>query len=409
MAVNFTFPMTVGGPSGRSFTVGKLPSDVIPIIVTTTTPAPAATAGQLWVWGNNYYGKLGDGTTANKSSPLQTISGGSNWISVSSGYGHTAAIKSDGTLWTWGDNTYYGSSSGGQLGDNTSVRKSSPVQTIAGGTNWSYVSCGSHFTAAIKTDGTLWSWGNNGDAQLGDNTNIAKSSPVQTAAGGTDWGFVFCGNYHTAAIKKDGTLWLWGNNSGGRLGDNTTVRKSSPVQTITGGSNWSKVSCGAYHTAAIKTDGTLWLWGSNYDGRIGDNTTINKSSPVQTIAGGANWSKVACGGSHTAAIKTDGTLWMWGYNTSGQLGDNTTANRSSPIQTVVGGANWSKFACGSAHTAITKTDGTLWIWGKNINGALGDSTVIDKSSPVQMGVQTSWISVYSDKYFRGSTYGLYSS
>jgi alpha-tubulin suppressor-like RCC1 family protein len=367
-------------------------------------------AGELWVWGNNYVGKLGDNTTLNRSSPVQTIAGGSDWTSIAGGYGHTAAIKTNGTLWTWGDNTYYGGSQGGQLGDNTTIRKSSPIQTIAGGTNWSSVSCGNFHCAAIKTDGTLWVWGINSDRQLGDDTSVNKSSPVQTAAFGTNWSFVSCGNYHTAAIKTDGTLWLWGGNSGGRLGDNTTVRKSSPVQTVTGGTDWSKVACGAYHTAAIKTDGTLWVWGSNYDGRLGDNTTVNKSSPVQTITLGTNWSKIACGGSFTAAIKTDGALWCWGYNSYGQLGDNTVSvNKSSPIQTIAGGANWSQVECGASHAAAIKTDGTLWTWGQNSQGTLGDNTNADKSSPVQIVAGgTDWFSVACDNYFRGTTYGLYS-
>jgi rubredoxin len=333
------------------------------------------TAG-LWNWGSNFYGRLGDNTTTDKSSPVQTITGGTNWRQVAGGGNHTAAIKTDGTLWTWGHNFY------GQLGDNTSVNKSSPVQTVTVGTNWRQVECGSVHTAAIKTDGTLWLWGINNNGQLGDNTVTSKSSPVQTIAGGTNWRQVSCGDYHTAAIKTDGTLWLWGWDSNGQLGDNTTTSKSSPVQTIAGGTNWRQVACGNSHTAAVKTDGTLWTWGSNFNGILGDNTTTSKSSPVQTIAGGTNWRQVACGG-HTAAIKTDGTLWLWGWNTNGQLGDSTTTSKSSPVQTIAGGTNWRQVASGAYHTAAIKTDGTLWTWGLGGSGQLGDNTTTDKSSPVQ--------------------------
>ena len=402
MSISFKKLVLSAGAGGMS--LGKQPGD---LPTPTATPAPAM-GGQLWVWGNNYKGKLGDNTTDDKSSPVQTMAGGSNWTFVIGGYSHTAAIKKDGTLWTWGTNTYYGGF-GGQLGDATSDNKSSPIQTIAGGTNWSNVACGAFHTAAIKTDGTLWTWGNNGDAQLGDNTITSKDSPVQTIAGGSDWSFVSCGNYHTAAIKTDGTLWLWGGNSGsGRLGDDTNEKKSSPVQTIAGGTNWSKVACGAYHNAAIKTDGTLWTWGSNYDGRLGDDTTDNKSSPVQTIVGGTNWSKVASGNNHTAAIKTDGTLWLWGKNNHGQLGDNTRTNRSSPIQTIVGGSNWNFVACGYGHTAAIKTDGTLWMWGVNYVGAIGDNTTVKKSSPVQtIAGGSNWTFVACDKYYNGTTYAIY--
>jgi alpha-tubulin suppressor-like RCC1 family protein len=347
------------------------------------------TAG-LWNWGSNFYGRLGDNTTTDKSSPVQTITGGTNWRQVAGGGNHTAAIKTDGTLWTWGHNFY------GQLGDNTSVNKSSPVQTVTVGTNWRQVECGSVHTAAIKTDGTLWLWGINNNGQLGDNTVTSKSSPVQTIAGGTNWRQVSCGDYHTAAIKTDGTLWLWGWDSNGQLGDNTTTSKSSPVQTIAGGTNWRQVACGNSHTAAVKTDGTLWTWGSNFNGILGDNTTTSKSSPVQTIAGGTNWRQVACGG-HTAAIKTDGTLWLWGWNTNGQLGDSTTTSKSSPVQTIAGGTNWRQVASGAYHTAAIKTDGTLWTWGLGGSGQLGDNTTTDKSSPVQtIAGGTNWKQVACD-------------
>ena len=203
----------------------------------------------------------------------------------------------------------------------------------------------------------LWTWGRNNLGQLGDNTAVSKSSPVQTIAAGTNWKQVSSGFIHTAAIKTDGTLWLWGKNNIGQLGDNTAVTKSSPVQTIAAGTNWKLVSCGSNHTAAIKTDGTLWLWGYNSYGQLGDNTIVNKSSPVQTIAGGTNWKQVSSGGSkHIAAIKTDGTLWTWGSNIFGQLGDNTAVSKSSPVQTISGGTNWKLVSGGEYHTAAIRED-----------------------------------------------------
>lgn len=197
----------------------------------------------------------------------------------------------------------------------------------------------------------LLTWGYDNYGQLGDNTIIAKSSPIQTITGGTNWKSVACGYGYVAAIKTDGSLWGWGQNNMGSLGDNTTTNKSSPVQTVAGGSNWIIVAGGGYRIAAIKTDGTLWVWGRNYNGELGDNTTILKSSPVQTIAGGTNWKIVACGHYHTAAVKTDGTLWGWGRNIFGQLGDNTGTNRSSPVQTVAGGTNWKSVSGGGLQTA----------------------------------------------------------
>ncbi len=352
------------------------------------------TEGGLWLTGYNAYGQLGDNSTINRSSPVQTICGGTNWKSVSRhGIWSTAAIKTDGTLWTWGHGGH------GTLGNNLTDHKSSPVQTICGGNNWKQVDGGSNYKAAIKTDGTLWTWGNMDHGRLGDNAGNYRSSPVQTICGGNNWKQVSCGYWHCTAIKTDGTLWLWGYNTTGCLGDNSVLHKSSPVQTIAGGTNWKFVAGGAYITGAIKTDGTLWTWGDNPNGELGDNTVINRSSPVQTIANSSNWKTLDCHSSMTA-IKTDGTLWSWGNNQFGGIGDNTLINRSSPVQTICGGTNWKQVIIDNGVYAI-KTDGTLWTWGLGDDGALGVNTSARRSSPVQTIVGgNNWKSV------GGSTNGL---
>ena len=293
--------------------------------MTTTELIDRFVIGNLWVWGLNNSAQLGDNSLVSRSSPVQTIAKGSTWTQVN----NAAAIKTDGTLWLW---SIY-------VGDNKNITRSSPVQTICGGTNWKFVSN----RLAIKTDGTLWVWGGNNYGQLGINSIIVKSSPVQTICGGNNWKSVSSW-VHSVAIKTDGTLWVWGYNPNGQLGDNTTVNKSSPVQTICGGTNWKHISAGFDFTVAIKTDGTLWTWGRNADGQLGDNTIIDRSSPIQTICGGTNWKSCSNGTGqyHTLAIKTDGTLWVWGNNYNGQLGINTngpSTQRSSPVQTICGGTN----------------------------------------------------------------------
>jgi len=351
--------------------------------------------GGVWTWGLNQYGQLGDNTSFSRESPVQTVSGGANWKQVFSGNKAAAGIKTDGTLWLWGTNA------SGQLGNNTIVDKSSPIQTVSGGTNWKSVAGPENATAAIKTDGTLWMWGYNDDGTLGDNTIISKSSPVQTVAGGWIWKQASCGLAHTAAIKTDGTLWLWGMGPSGQLGDNTSVSKSSPVQTVAGGTNWKQVTCVGSTTAAIKTDGTLWTWGDNYLGALGNRTQVGTvSSPIQTIAAGTNWKTLASFSSPgiVSAIKTDGTLWLWGSNADGMLGNNNAAvlGRSSPIQTVAGGTNWKQLGQGNNGCAAIKTDGTLWTWGYNADGQLGDNTLVSKSSPVQtVSGGTNWKQVAS--------------
>jgi alpha-tubulin suppressor-like RCC1 family protein len=370
---------------------------------------PSLITPTLWAVGDDsaVAGILGNNTSGTViSSPVQTVAYGANWKSISltkkntgSSVGtknanHAVALKNDGTLWTWGGNAY------GSLGDNTIVGKSSPIQTVAGGTNWRQASSNTH-SAAIKTDGTLWLWGNNSFGQLGDNTTVNKSSPVQAITFGTNWKQISCGHYNTSAgIKNDGTLWTWGNNSFGQLGDNTggpfsPAPKSSPVQTVAGGTNWKYVEAGPF-MAALKTDGSLWLWGNNDRGQLGDNTIISKSSPIQTVTGGTNWKQISVGPYYICGgIKTDATLWMWGGNDNtitapGVLGDNTTINRSSPVQTVAGGTNWQQISVGSISTCALKTDGSVWSWGYNA-GQLGDNTAITRSSPVQiLGAEKTW-------------------
>ena len=379
--------------------------------------------GTLWVWGSNVSGILGINLgTGARSSPVQTITGGTTWCQLSIGTacntsgGNTesanmAAIKTDGTLWMWGCNTF------GVLGDCTQLDRSSPVQVVGAATTWKVVSSNGDMTAAIKTDGTLWTWGRNICGALGDNTLVQKCSPVQVAGGGTTWCQVSVAYYRNtcntsvAAIKTDGTLWVWGFNGGGGLGDGTAVHRSSPVQIFGGGTTWKQVTMVNCAGAAVKTNGTLWIWGCNVT--LGDGTSVNKSSPVQTLSGGTTWSIVCMGGSNTnasvMAVKTDGTLWTWGNAAAGVLGNGSTinlsspvqtvnggntwiypgaswqcqANASSPVQTITGGTTWKCVSVGACNMAAIKTDGTLWVWGSNVCGGLGTNNTVCYSSPVQ--------------------------
>lgn len=348
------------------------------------------TAG-LFVWGENTNGRLGDNSVTHRSSPIQTIAAGNNWTSISSGARFALGIKSDGTLWTWGFNT------NGELGTNTTTHRSSPGQTSSGGTTWKSCAAGYASSYAIKTDSTLWTWGLNDVGQLGDNTTTSKSVPAQEIFAATTWSQCSAGFKHASAIKTDGTLWCWGLNDQGQLGDDSIINKISPMQTKAAGTNWSQTACGLNFTMAIKTDGTLWGWGLNSSGQLGDNSIIKKSSPVQTVAGGTNWKQIACGSSSSVAIKKDGTLWCWGknspYGTLAQhnVGATPMADRSSPIQTVSTTTNWRSCSAGYDFMTALKTDGTVWCWGKNSEGQLGDQTILHRSSPVQTKLAgTTW-------------------
>jgi alpha-tubulin suppressor-like RCC1 family protein len=331
---------------------------------------------ELWTWGPADGGRLGNAllnAPLGPVTPITTFAGGANWKQVSAGDRHTAAIKTDGTLWTWGTNY------SGQLGNAQVTNRSTPVTTFAGGTNWRQVSCGYRATSAIKTDGTLWTWGSNARLILGNNSTSSASTPVTTFAGGTNWRQVSFGRMSfspAAAIKTDGTLWTWGYGNSGQLGNSQITNRSTPVTTFAGGTNWKQVSSGGDgHTAAIKTDGTLWTWGNGSEGRLGNAvTTGNRSTPVTTFAGGTNWKQVSCGSFFMTAIKTDGTLWTWGSGSFARLGNNSTTLRSTPVTTFAGGTNWKQVDGGGAfHIAAIKTDGTLWTWGYQNNGGLGNA------------------------------------
>jgi alpha-tubulin suppressor-like RCC1 family protein len=273
------------------------------------------------------------------------------WVIIRSsvGQGHMVALKNDGSIWSWGLNDR------GQLGDNTTTNRSSPVQVVTGGT-WKKAVAAYNHTLAIKDDGTLWVWGSNQGGSLGDGTILHRSSPIQTLALGTDWKQVGGGFTHSAAIKNDGSLWNWGNNISGQLGDGTATHRSSPVQTIAGGTDWKLVTCGDYFSAAIKNDGTTWAWGNNQYGQLGNGNINFYSSPVQNVAGGTDWKKIDAGHQYVAAIKHDNSLWMWGRNTWGMLGDGTILHKSSPIQTIVAGTNWKQVSAGYLHAAGIRED-----------------------------------------------------
>jgi alpha-tubulin suppressor-like RCC1 family protein len=369
-------------------------------ITVVDTSTPPVTNGSLFTWGQNIFGSLGDGTTVNKSSPVQTIAAGTNWRYVSSGTYVGAGIKTDGTLWVWGEN------GDGTLGTNDRTSRSSPVQTVSGGTNWQQSAHGGA-SAGIKTDGTLWVWGSAGFGVLGDGTTTKKSSPVQTIAGGTNWQKVSVGPYNMAAIKTDGTLWVWGYNLNGTLGNGTSGSssyKSSPVQTSAGGTNWRDVQVSGQTMVGIKTDGTLWTWGNNTLGELGNNSNDASSTPIQTVSAGTNWASLATGVGNNStgsivAIKTDGTLWAWGSNNYGQLGDGTTVHKSSPVQTVAGGTNWLKITSSGFFTAGIKTDGTLWVWGWNAAGGLGVGDTTNRSSPVQIAAPAvAWLELSASSF-----------
>lgn len=344
--------------------------------------ASSFSAAALFTWGAAANGRLGNGTTTpDVNSPAQ-IGSNVDWGSITVGDAHSAGIRA-GQLFTWGSPT------SGRLGNGTTSGDVTSPTLIGSDTNWRVIETGSAHCVAVKSDGTLWTWGLSANGQLGNGTTTPDVTAPAQIGSDTDWLLVSAHAFHNHAIKTDGTLWSWGAGANGRLGSGGTGVRTSPFQ-IGSDTNWLAVSAGGSHGMALKTDGTLWTWGNAANGRLGNGTTTpNVLSPAQ-IGSDTNWSAVAAAEDFSLALKSDGTLWSWGLASNGRLGNGTTTpDLTTPTQ-VGSDTNWRAIAPGGAGGRALKTTGSLWAWGLNTNGRLGDGTTTQRTSPVQIGSDTNW-------------------
>jgi alpha-tubulin suppressor-like RCC1 family protein len=342
-------------------------------------PIVQTDVSRMWGWGaNGNTCRLSDGTNINRSSPVSVVVGFTDWCQVSAGLGAGFGLRRNGTLWAWGGY------STGETGTNSEGTRASPTLVVGGFTDWCQVSAGRVHALGLRCNSTAWAWGSNGQGRLGDNSALQRNSPVSVVGGFTDWRQVSAGNYHSLGVRTNGTAWAWGSNSNGRLGDDTTISRSSPVSVVGGFTDWCQVSAGNYHSLGVRNNGTAWAWGGNNTGQLGDGTAISRSSPVSVVGGFTDWCQVSAGYAHNLGIRTNGTAWAWGCNNAGQLGDGTAISRSSPVSVVGGFTDWCQVSAGRAHALGVRTNGTAWAWGCNNAGRLGDNTAIDRSSPVSV-------------------------
>lgn len=328
-------------------------------------------------FGENATGELGDGTTTDRNTPV-TVTGLSGIKAVSAGgdqlEAHSLALKSNGTVWAWGSNLY------GGLGNGTTTQALVPGQVllISGITA---ISAGGWHSVALKNDGTVWAWGWNTDGQIGDGTFVDKTIATQVP-GLSGVKKISAGTYHVLALKNDSTVWAWGDNVKGQIGDGSTTDRNTPVQ-VSGLTGVVHITCGRFFSLAVKKDGTVWAWGENMYGQLGDGTTVNSSVPIQ-VSGltGITSAVAATGAFHCMAVKNDGTIWSWGRNTYGNLGDGTVADRHTPVQ-MTGITSAAGLAAGTNFSLLYKNDGTLWGCGRNASGQLGDGTILQRNTVVQ--------------------------
>ena len=344
--------------------------------------------GTLSTWGNNSSGQLGNGTSGTSiNTNLGQLTGSETWTAVAAGPDFAAAIASDNTLWTWGDNT------SGQLGNGTSGTSTSTdtpglLAAQRASMTWSAVSAGSNFMVGISSsDGTLWSWGNNTSGQLGNGTNTTHSTDsTPTQVGTATWSAVSAGSNFVVAIKTDGTLWTWGDNSTGQLGQAPANRF---VPTQVGTATWLSVAAGSNFVVALKSDRSLWTWGSNSKGQLGNETSGTGTTTPGQIAitstfSGVTFTAVAAGNDFALALTSTGALWSWGNNANGQLGNGSSGSSTNAPGRVSGSETWNTVAAGSNFTIATATDSSLWAWGNNDSGQLGDNSTALHASPEEI-------------------------
>jgi alpha-tubulin suppressor-like RCC1 family protein len=342
--------------------------------------------GTVWAWGWNAEGQLGDGTTTTRTTPVQVTGLTGTMMGVSAGYNHSLILASDYKVWACGQNAY------GQCGVSGAENKTTPVNVVDTSGIGSLsaitkVAAGGYHSVALKSDGEVYSWGMATNGQLGDGNISNRYIPTGALGGMPACVVISAGEYFTATVDHVGRAWAWGFNSSGQLGNGTVATSLIPVQVVGSGGNGS-IACGAYHVLSTNTLGAIVSWGGNDHGQLGIGSKLNKRKYIDIqgildILPLPDVIRATGGHQHSLALKNDGTVWAWGLNNYGQLGDGTTTNKLSPVQ-VSGLTGIIDIQAGWYHSLALKNDGTVWAWGWNDYGQLGDGTTTTITTPVQV-------------------------
>ncbi|QDY75619.1 RCC1 domain-containing protein [Streptomyces qinzhouensis] len=346
-------------------------------------------------WGANTFGQLGDGTTTDRATPVAVTGLAGAVLTTAAGGGHSLARLSDGSVQCWGNN------SNGQLGDGTTTSSATPV-TVGGLSGVNAVAGGANHSLALLGDGTVRAWGANASGQLGDGSTSDSSAPVTTGGFPDTVIKVACGGGHSLALLNNGDVMAWGDNTSGQLGDGTLNDSSTPVA-VQGVANAVDIAGGSGHSLAVLADGDVLAWGANGSGQLGDGTTTNNphAAAVVNLTGVTAVAAGSGGNFSLALIGDDGSVQAWGDNSSGQLGDGTTTDSTAPVAVQNLASAVSALSAGSSHSLALLSGRTLQAWGANGSGQLGDGTTTDSTSPVSVTGESGIVSLAA-----GDAHGL---
>ena len=340
----------------------------------------ASPAGTVWAWGSNGHDELGNGTNTPSNIPVQvSLPSGVTITNIAGGGDFSLALASDGTVWDWGDNSY------GELGNGTNDESDMPVQVpLNSYYPISDIAAGENFSLALATDGAVWAWGNNNSGELGNGTNNESDTPVQVGLS-NDFPIsnIAAGENFGLALGFNGTVWAWGDNSLGQLGNGTNNDSNYPVQvslpSLPSGVTITNIAAGGEQSLALASNGTVWAWGNNNSGELGNGTNTPSNIPVQvSLPSGVTITNITAGEDFSLALASNGTVWAWGYNGDGELGNGTNTNSNIPVQvslpSLPSGVTITNIAAGEDFSLAIASNGTLWAWGDDYYGELGNGT-----------------------------------
>ncbi|MBI1295870.1 hypothetical protein GC175_13025 [bacterium] len=345
-----------------------------------------AAGGGVKCWGDNESGQLGDGTTTTRNIPVDVFGLSSGVSAIAAGGKHTCALMVGGGVKCWGFN------SASQLGDGTTTNRSTPVDVSSLNSGVGAIAAGSEHTCALMVGGGVKCWGWNGHGQLGDGTNMSRPTPVDVNGLNSGVSAIATTSLHTCALMAEGGVKCWGRNFVGQLGDGTRTSRLTPVNVSGLSSGISAIATGTNHTCAVTTGDDVKCWGSNGRGQLGDGTSMDRLTPVDVSGLSSGISAVATGANHTCGLTLWGGLKCWGDNDSGQLGDGTRTSRSTPVDVSGLSSGISAISAANLHTCALTVGGGIKCWGFNNAGQLGDSASLQRHTPVDVSGLSSGIS-----------------